>query len=296
MRDIRYHNIISPKLEYYVTVAGYNINSIVFFEKVERGGRLCDRFFAAGNEILFDVDELLFNGMGGGLCEYMFGVDQPLPDLLRKDVVNRLIIFGAFHSMLYDKIIFTDEVKGRASYDDIFLKGHAVNNYYFFIQSEYKGAVKARQEIICKKTGKTLKRSKWVGSANDEALAKDIHHELSEAKATMILIRIKNICNEKYYQMFKDMYEKNRTISEEEKVMLQEYADAHLISQYQRERMQIDIIYKHVEHKYIVDEYKDILIQGQKKRLSDFQKARLKRLRTLSMRNNIPSSLFDTLD
>lgn len=296
MKDIRYHNIISPKIEYYATIAGYNISSIVFFEKLKKGEKYYDHFFAAGNEILFEEKGMRFYGTGGGLCEYMFGVDQPLPDLIRKDVLNRLIIFGAFHSMLYDKIIFTDEVKGYIDYEDIFLKGHAVNNYYFFLQSDYKGTIRARQEAICKAIGKILKRSKWVGLANDEELAYEILDNLKEKKTTLLLIRVKNIDNEGYYDLFKNFYKKSKSISPEAEKILEEFANQNDIPQYQRERIQIDVIYKHEEHKHIVDEYKDILIEGQKKGLTDFQKARLKRLRALSMRNNIPSSLFDTLD
>jgi len=296
MKGIIYHNVLSDKIEYYVTVVGYNISNIVFYEKIRRGEREEDHFFAAGSEILFTEEGIMYDGTGGGLCEYMFGVDQPLPDLLRREILNRLVIFGAFHSMLYDKIIFTDEVRGFLTYDEIFLKGHAINNYYFFILSKFKESIKARQEIICRKLGKILKRTPLVGQCADEELANEILTNMGERKVTVILVRIKNIHNETYYKKFKEFYDKKKHLTEDEKELLNNFAESHQIVQYQRERMQIDVIYKHKEHRHIVDEYKDILIQGQGKRLSDFQKARLKRLRALSMRNEIPSSLFDTLD
>lgn len=296
MKGIIYHNILSSKIEYYVTVAGYNINSIVFYEKAKKGEKEEDHFFAAGSEILFTEGGMVYDGTGGGVCEYMFGVDQPLPDLLRRDVLNRLIIFGAFHSMLYEKVIFTDEVRGFLTYDEMFLKGHAINNYYFFILSEFRESIRVRQEIICRKLGRALKRTPLVGQCADEELANEILHNLGEDKAAVILVRIKNVHNDTYYNKFKEYYNDKKYLSDEEKKYLDDYSEGHRIIQYQRERMQIDIIYKHKEHRHIVDEYKDILIQGQRSGLSDFQKARLKRLRALSMRNDISSSLFDTLD
>lgn len=296
MKGIIYHNILSSKIEYYVTVAGYNINSIVFYEKAKKGEKEEDHFFAAGSEILFTERGMVYDGTGGGVCEYMFGVDQPLPDLLRREVLNRLIIFGAFHSMLYEKVIFTDEVRGFLTYDEMFLKGHAINNYYFFILSEFREPIRVRQEIICRKLGRALKRTPLVGQCADEELANEILHNLGEDKAAVILVRIKNVHNDTYYNKFKEYYNDKKYLGDEEKKYLDDYSEGHRIIQYQRERMQIDIIYKHKEHRHIVDEYKDILIQGQRSGLSDFQKARLKRLRALSMRNDISSSLFDTLD
>ena len=245
---------------------------------------------------MFTEEGLIYDGTGGGVCEYMFGVDQPLPDLLRREVLNRLIIFGAFHSMLYEKVIFTDEVRGFLTYDEIFLKGHAINNYYFFILSKFKEPIRVRQETICRKLGKVLKRTVLVGKCADEELADEILKNLGEKKAAVILVRIKNIHNDAYYKKFKEFYDAKKYLDDEERKYLDDYLEEHQIIQYQRERMQIDIVYKHKEHRHIVDEYKDILIQGQKGSLSDFQKARLKRLRALSMRNDISSSLFDTLD
>jgi len=48
-----------------------------------------------------------YSGNGGSLCEYMFGVDLPLKDLLRKDVSNRLVMYGAFYDEK-DSITFSN--------------------------------------------------------------------------------------------------------------------------------------------------------------------------------------------
>jgi len=61
--------------------------------------------------------------------------------------------------------------------------------------------------------------------------------------------------------------------------------------------MKIDVMYLHPDNKLVVDEYRDILIQGlAEDTLQASEHARLNRLRTLSIRNNIPVVLFDTLD
>ena len=56
-------------------------------------------------------------------------------------------------------------------------------------------------------------------------------------------------------------------------------------------------MYKLHENKKIVDEYKDILISvSDKGQVNPSELAKLSRLRTLSLRLNIPHTLFDTLD
>jgi len=59
-------------------------------------------------------------GTGGHVCQYMFGVDLPLKDLLRKDVANRLVMFGAYYDKA-DSITFSNTTVGEESFDRIFL-------------------------------------------------------------------------------------------------------------------------------------------------------------------------------
>ncbi len=56
-------------------------------------------------------------------------------------------------------------------------------------------------------------------------------------------------------------------------------------------------MYKHPDNRRIVDEYKNILIECDRKgSISRLENARLTRLKTLSVRNKIPAALFYTLD
>jgi uncharacterized protein (TIGR04442 family) len=69
------------------------------------------------------------------------------------------------------------------------------------------------------------------------------------------------------------------------------------IDRYQQERMKIDAMYRHTENKLVVDEYRDVLIHGVTREILQASgRARLNRLRTLSILNNIPVVLFDKLD
>ena len=88
-------------------------------------------------------------GTGGSLCEYMFGVDLPLKDLLRKDVSNRLVMYGAFYDKT-DNITFTNTTGGKESFDHVFLTGNAVSNYFFFVHSSFQKEIQDIQRDILK--------------------------------------------------------------------------------------------------------------------------------------------------
>lgn len=61
--------------------------------------------------------------------------------------------------------------------------------------------------------------------------------------------------------------------------------------------MKIDIMYRHPDNKRVVDEYRDILLSGISREMFQHTEfARLRRLRKLGIRNNIPTVLFETLD
>jgi uncharacterized protein (TIGR04442 family) len=86
-------------------------------------------------------------------------------------------------------------------------------------------------------------------------------------------------------------------LSPEALTVLDQLAEQYKIIPYQQERIKIDGMYKLPENKKIVDEYKDILITvSEKGEVNPSELAKLSRLRTLSLRLNIPHTLFDTLD
>ncbi len=292
IREIKFQGKANEKLDYFVTITGNDLNSRYFYESLPNG----DRFFSGGNEFIILPHGVRYRGCGGSLCEYMFGVDLPLKDLLRKDVSNRLVMYGAFYDSV-DKITFTNNTAAEESFDQVFLTGNAVSNYYFFIHSAQKSEMKDMQREILRSIGKQLKRSNTVGESDDTKLCREIFNALGDPRALIFLFRLVNRHNEEYYSTFNRIYSSMKMLTSQGKAALDVLAKKYNIIPYQQERIKIDGMYKLPENKKIVDEYKDILIAvSEKYEVNPSELAKLSRLRTLSLRLNIPYTLFDTLD
>ncbi len=292
IHEIKLNGKANEKLDYYVTITGADLSGRYFYECLPDS----DRFFSGGNEFVIQHDGVRYMGTGGSLCEYMFGVDLPLKDLLRKDVSNRLVMYGAFYDKT-DNITFTNNTTGKESFDQVFLSGNAVSNYYFFVHSTQKSEIKDLQREILKTIGKQVKRSDTVGAVDDSRLCREIFDAMGDPKALVFLFRLVNRHNEEYFQTFNKLYAEQKAISAEGNAVMETVAKKYNIIPYQQERIKIDGMYKLPENKKIVDEYKDILIAvSDKGEVNPSELAKLSRLRTLSLRLNIPHTLFDTLD
>jgi uncharacterized protein (TIGR04442 family) len=300
IESIRLYGKVSPAVEYYATIAGATISQRYCYEQTDEDGEPVDRFFSAGNEFRLTPRGIAHRGCGGSFCEYMFGVDQPIEDLVKKEVLNRLVMYGAIESG--DAVEFTNHTDGFDGYEKIFLEGHAVHNYYFFVQANLKGELRQRQEDLVRRVGKTLKRSPNVahvgaGASDDGVLVKELLEALRESSSTLFLFRLVNRRHEEYCEAFRLAYAEEKAISDEAARRLEALAARYGIGQYQQERIKIDVMHKHPDNKRIIDEYKDILIAaGRNNEINLSEIARLTRLRTLSVRNNIPTTLFDALD
>jgi len=291
IKDLRLHGTLGP-VEFFAYVGGASIESTYFYE--ETSSHL--RFFSKGNEFTISDEGVRYKGTGGSFCEYMFGVEKALKDMIKGEVSNRLILFGAFleHG---EKIVFTNDTEGSESFYRLFLQGNAVKNYYFFISSDHKMERKKRQEHILRAAGKFLKRTEFVSSDKDTELMNDFMNELGEQKSTLFMFKLIHRENEEFYKAFENFYSSERALTPQEELFLEDIVARYGIDGYQQERMKIDIMYKHPENKCVVDEYRDILLNSiSRESLEQSEIARLGRLRTLSIRNNIPSVLFDTLD
>jgi uncharacterized protein (TIGR04442 family) len=292
IHEIKLHGKANDRIDYFVTIIGSDLNSRYCYESLADG----DRFFSGRNEFIITPTGISYTGTGGCLCEYMFGVDLPLKDLLRKDVANRLVMYGAFYDKT-DKISFTNKTESKESFDHVFLTGNAVSNYYFFVHSSKKTEIRSIQREILKNIGKQLKRSPMVGAADDTQLCKELFEALNDSKALVFLFRLLNLHNKEYFNTFNKYYTEQKPLSDKAHKVLEALAKQYRIVPYQQERIKIDGMYKLPENKKIVDEYKDILISvSEKGEVNPSELAKLSRLRTLSLRLNIPHNLFDTLD
>lgn len=292
IREIKLHGKANENIDYFVTITGADLSNRYYYESLPDG----DRFFSGGNEFVITSSGIRYMGSGGSLCEYMFGVDLPLKDLLRKDVSNRLVMYGAFYDST-DTITFSNNTSGEDTFDELFLSGNAVSNYYFFTDTGFKTEIKDIQREILKNIGKHVKRSVMVGVNDDTGLCRELFDALGDSKAMVFLFRLVNRHNEEYFMLFNRHYSGEKKLSQEAAAILDSLSKKCNIIPYQQERIKIDGMYKLPENKKVVDEYKDILIAvSEKGEVNPSELAKLSRLRTLSLRLNIPGNLFDTLD
>lgn len=290
-QEIRLHGHLDSTIEYFASVASRDARQSYFYEQDGAGLRI----FSPGNEFVLSREGVSHRGNGGSFCEYMFGVDQPLADLAKGDIRNRLALYGATYSDRHE-LLFTDQTDGGNSYDTIFLEGNAVCNYFFFLSGSVSGRRREQQEEIVRLLGKQLKRSHHVQHGEDSDLIDELMGYLGHRSA-LYLIKLIHKRHKAYHDAFSQLYFANKSISEEDFSELKQLAEELKIDRYQQERIRIDVMYKHPYNRRIVDEYRSILIDcnlaGQ---ISTADNARLTRLKTLSVRNKIPSALFYTLD
>jgi len=295
--DIRLHGYVGKYIEYFAIAAGIDAHKRYFFN-IDRKDDDKIRFFAAGNEIVLGPDGVSHQGAGGSFCEYMFGVDQPITDMSKGEVKNRLVMFGGHYDNETGTLRFSDLTSGFQSYEKIFFDGNAVCNYFFFLHSPRIAApLKKQQEQLLKLLGKTIKRSPAVRKEDDNAIIREIFPLMHDAGAQFFLFKLINKRHQEYCDFFRTLYLKNKKIADEDFAALTALAGRHDIDRYQQERMRIDVMYKHPDNMRIVDEYKNILIACNRKgEINKLENARLTRLKTLSVRNKIPGALFYTLD
>ncbi len=295
--DIRLHGFIAGHIEYFAIAAGIDAHKRYFFN-IDRKDDDEIRFFTAGNELLLGPEGVSHQGVGGSFCEYMFGVDQPVTDMAKGEVRNRLVMFGAHYDNETGILRFRDLTSGFQSYEKIFFDGNAVCNYFFFFHSPRIAApLKKQQEQLLKLLGKSIKRSVAVRAQDDNAIISEVFPLLRDPGAQIFLFKLINKRHQEYSDFFRSLYLNNKKISDDDFAALSALAGRHEIDRYQQERMRIDVMYKHPDNMRIVDEYKNILIDCNRKgEINKLENARLTRLKTLSVRNKIPGALFYTLD
>lgn len=295
-KDIRLHGHMGDQVEYFAMVAGTDAYQRYFFNVVQDEDRL--RIFSPGNEFIITPGGINYQGNGGYFCEYMFGVDQPAADLAKPEIINRLVMYGARSDDAGGSISFSDRTMGRETYENIFLGGNAVCNYFFFVHSGLLSrALHSQQQELVKRLGKVIKRSEAVGEERDDLLIAEIFPLLADEAAQLFVIKLINRHHREYRNLFRQLYFRTKKIADEDFSRLVSLAATYRIDRYQQERMRIDVMYRHPANKRIVDEYRNILLAcNTKGEISNLDNARLTRLKTLSVRNKIPGALFYTLD
>lgn len=293
---IVHHGSISDTIEYFATIVGPQLDRKFFFEQSEDGGGRSVRYFGGASEVRLEQDGVRFKGNGGLLSEYMFGGHFPLRDLLNDDVRNRLILFGGVYDPDTGELGFTENTSGFEPWEELFVEGNAVANYLFFLAGNERGKkIEDRQEKTLRSIGKLLKRTPKVGGGNFLALAHEMHEHLEEPETTLFLIRVIQRTNQRFFEACRETYRHKIPIHEMQE-LANEAAQEIGVDPYQKERIQIDAIYHYADNRELIDEYKRVLASCSDGQIGPSERARLSRLRTLSLRNEIPLSIYDTLE
>jgi len=296
IKDLRIHGEIGGDKEFFATLSGEGLDGRYFHESLEKNGEIIHRFFLGGSEFILDPTALSYTGNGGSFCPYMFGVDEPIEDLVKQDVVNRLVVFGARHQP-GARIKFSDSTASSEEYKYIFLRGHAVFNYYFFVQYKGKADLKKQQEEILRSLGKSLKRFPLNLDEEDSSIVEGLKSKWSELASVFFLLKVVNRSHLKFYRRLEEMFTASLTLGEEQNSLLEELATRLAIDPYSQERMKIDVMYRYPGNRQVVEEYRSVLVRIRSKDEIRFDdQARISRLRTVALRKGIPVNLLNSLD
>ncbi|MBL8150846.1 MAG: TIGR04442 family protein [Blastocatellia bacterium] len=297
IQDIRLHGSIAARYEYYTTIIGPGIDLRFFYEQGEDRLGWRDRFFFGGNEVALYSDQIYHRGNGGTFCDYMLGIAQPVKDLLKPEVRNRLVMYGARYDEEGEHIIFTNETAGRESYQKIFSEAHAFANYSFFIAGDIQGDLKTVQESVLRLTGKFLKRSDLSDDSDGHRLAQRLYREIDISRWTLFLLKLIDLYAFDYYRAFTTFYSEDRSIDIEQRSELLSLASKYRLSQSECDRLELDAVYKHPENRKLIDDYKEVLISRYHgKQNNQIVELKRNRLRTMGAQRHLPSHLFDKLD
>ena len=291
IRAIVHQGFIGETIEYFAVVTGPDVDRRFFFEQISTGRGDVVRYFGGNSEITLNPEGVRFRGNGGIFGEYMFGGHFPVGDLLNDEVVNRLVLFGATTDQKTHELKFTLHTEGFETYDNLFLQGNAIANYFFFVDDRKRfGDVTERQAQTLRNAGKLLKRSRKVSEGKFIALGTEVLEALAEPETTIVILRVVHRANQRFSDACRQAYASHRSL-EHIATMPSEGVET-----YQRERIQIDVIYHHTDNQELINEYKRILASCAGSTINPSARARLMRIRTLSLRNEVPLSIFDTLE
>jgi uncharacterized protein (TIGR04442 family) len=292
IRAIVHQGFVGEAIEYFAVVVGPDVDRRFFFEQIATPRGDVVRYFGGSSEIALNPEGVRFRGNGGIFGEYMFGGHLPVGDLLNEEVVNRLVLFGTTVDPKSHELRFTTNTDGFERWDNLFLQGNAVANYFFFVEDRKRYSdVGDRQEATLRSAGKLLKRSTRVGAGNFIGLAHEMIEVLAEPDTTLVMLRTVHRANQRLAESCRRAYATSRSMED-----VSASPEEMPVEPYQRERIRIDVIYRHPDNQELIDEYKRILASCAGSTIDSSARARLMRLRTLSLRNEVPLSIFDTLE
>ena len=284
------------ELEYSFTICGLDIRQEIYGYEFDASDEGMLRLFSQGNQIHIRKDGIFHAGCGGSFCEYMFGLQVPTEDLLREDVRNRLVLFGA----LPGKVIkFSDKSDRFDSFTTIFANGHLFANYYFFVTFDdgvtQAASLSEKQMTILRLAGKTLKHSMAVANYNDVAMQKLSQTLQSALQSEQVKVFLLRLFDRKTFDCYQAMRERaiQSSVFLADQEPFYRFAQSRGIDRFSAERMRLDVAYKLEDNRKLLDRYKNELVSSS----GSVQKmAEVRRLRVLCLRKNIPKELLASIE
>ncbi len=289
--ELRLHGQINQQVEYYATAAGCRVPHHHFYAMEDDAVR----FFSPGNELILTPEILIQRGAGGTLSGYMYGDELPPADLIRQGVVNRLTLLGATVDP-DGQLQWSDHHQAVSDYSQVFIQGHPVHNYFFFIHGLTGDSIQELQETLLRRLGKTLKRLPEPAQADDSRLVTNILSQLPP-DCTLYLLRLTHTRNRHFQQELRNLYYPHRNMADIRLKALDELATQLDIPPLQQERIRLDVIYRHRSNYRIADSYRKLLLtcatQG---KITAAQQQQISRITTKALRQQVPEILLLTLD
>ena len=301
--DIRLHGEAAPRIEYFATFIGADLERRAFYEMRREGLRL----FAQGNELQLAEGGVVFNGAGGLLSEYMFGSSQPVEDLLNPLVRNRLVLFGAQVDEASGRLKFTNATRGFDFYGRLFAEGNALTNLYFFVTPPPGGDAAAQQRWLLRKAGRLLKHHPELSAGDDSSLGRALHGALELPGALVCLLRVSHRGHAEYQQRLLALGDLHSEFSMSDRAELVRLSQELGIPPYLEERLRLDLIARAPDNAQLLTEYRALLALvargGAEKpgapadeKAVDKARTRLSALAQRAQRQGLPAGLLERYD
>jgi uncharacterized protein (TIGR04442 family) len=286
--------------EYTAVYCGRNISrETYFFEQRFRDNSSQLKFFSKGNLLVLSERGIEHSGCGGTFCEYMPGMRIPHDDLVKPNVLNRLVIYGAHIPEGRNTLVFTNSTDGFVEYGDIFEKGHAVCNWFFFVSSKMTSPMIEKQRWILKYAGRFIKSTPLIASLKADshiALADALMNKLPEDEVHLFLLKLVNTEHERYARTLRNIIKTDPTLSSSA-VGRERSVHGKVISEKIMSKLRLDTVYKYRNNRKIIDTYKMLLSETSKlDGINQETQNYISRYRDLLLKKGVPKELYRNVE
>jgi uncharacterized protein (TIGR04442 family) len=297
IHDISLHGTRGKRYEFFTTVIGPSLSVRFFHDSGTKAGQSFDRFFSGESEIRLFDNRLSRRGSGGTLCAHMFGIERPAKDAVKREVRNRLIVFGARHEDGERRLLFTEDTGATETYEQVFQDGHVLTNYYFFIAGEIQGGVRGAQEMLLRMSGRFLKRYDLDSDTTGRNLAFDLYGELGIPNWTLFVVRLDDLSAQRYAKLFGEIYHPGRTVRSNDRAQLERLALDLDLTQSWCDRIENHVISQLPENRSIIEQYEETFASLFARTIPEkLGSTNLSRLRALAARRRLPTVVLDRID